>query len=89
LKTVITRLEDLPIFDDEPEVNCSLSGKYFSIWYRKSGILYVYAITNKNIILPEKADNVFEIETLHPLGSVTKVYSGAAKSFAWHQDKEE
>ena len=66
-----------------------MSGKYFSIWYKKSGILNVFAITNKNISFPEKNDNLIEIDNLHPCGSVTKLYSGAAKSFAWHQERDE
>jgi hypothetical protein len=66
-----------------------MSGKYFSVWYKKSGILNVFAITNKNICFPEKNDNLIEIDNLHPCGSVTKLYAGAAKSFAWHQERDE
>ena len=73
----------------EFELKSSLSGKYFSIRYQKSGLFSVFATTNKNIVFPKESDNIIVLDNLHPVGSVEKIASGCACSLEWHQERDE
>jgi len=88
IKSVIGQVEAAAI-DEEFELRSNLDGRYFSIRYQKSGLFYIYAITNKNLHLPRDSDNLVALESLHPAGKVERIHTGCAVSLEWHQDRDE
>lgn len=73
-------LNNLNVLD--AQIETSRNGKYLSLVYHREKILKILKISNSNLNLKDED----EIEYLHPLGSLEKIFELKADQIAWHSD---